>query len=1054
MARHPVEELLPRFSLGRPVAVLVLLASIVVVGLVSTMSIPLELVPSGFSNPFLMVRVPWRDAPPREVLDKIVIPLEDQLSTVRGLDTMSSMATSGFARVFLNFKPGTDMDVAYREVRDRIQRARPGLPPDADRIYIRKEDEASIPVYVLGLAIDPGVTDPWNLVQNEVMLRLERIDGVASVDARGLQEKEILIELDRARTDAAGLNIYTVAQQLRRDNFTMSSGEVYWGGSKLLLRSMARYTNLDELRNRIIAPNVRLSDIATISYKEPDQRWVVRVNSKPAVALNILKEGQANALAVCDRINAEVAKMQSNPSLQLIEMAPLFDQGKVIRESLDTLLQSGKIGALFAIGILFFFLRRVRLTLIITLSIPLSILIAITVMYFAGETLNVLSLLGLMISVGLLVDNAVVVAENIHRLHTEGLPRRRAAIQGAAEIALAVTMATLTTIIVFLPVSLVKGQAQFFLLRLSIPISVSLLGSLAVAGIVVPLGVYLTLGGGGRGAGKPWPPWERFTAAVGWLYEQSFERLNRAYNRILRVFLAHRLDLVVLLALVLAATAGVAFHKVKIVETQEEERSGFDLSVRLPQATTLDEAKVFFRGLEKILEAHKADLDLSGYFVFHVATHGRIQGWFNNPRTKPKLTPRMATERLLELLPKKPGVRYLTGQQSERRSQAKRSQYTVTLYGQDPDRLEDAAKGVEELLVKVPGVLGLQSSGDPAPNELELLVNRQRVQELGVNPSVIAGLVGFSLRGQQLRYYRTAEREIPVRLRFREADRETLAQLRSFLVPAADGSFVGLDTLTSIRFGQGARYIRRQDKRIARNITLELEEGREREARKNLQRVVSRLQLPEGITANAPPPGAGNEDIDALKFAGLLSVAFVYLLMGFLFESFILPLSVILTIPLAFIGVGWIHYIYGLDIDFLGVVGGVLLIGVVVNNGIVLIDAVNQLRHEGMERSRAILTAAKRRFRPIMMTALTTIFGLIPVTFAGTSSIGLSYTSFGLTLIGGLTTATLLTLLVVPIFYTLFDDARQAAAATVHRALHGAKVAGPGRSHPHTGPLE
>ncbi|HHQ48258.1 MAG TPA: efflux RND transporter permease subunit, partial [Acidobacteria bacterium] len=508
--------------------------------------------------------------------------------------------------------------------------------------------------------------------------------------------------------------------------------------------------------------------------------------------------------------------------LQLIEMAPIFDQGKVIRESLDTLLQSGKIGALFAIAVLFFFLRRVRLTLIITLSIPLSILIAITVMYFAGETLNVLSLLGLMISVGLLVDNAVVVAENIHRLHSEGLPRRRAAIQGAAEIALAVTMATLTTIIVFLPVSLVKGQAQFFLLRLSIPISVSLLGSLAVAGIVVPLGVYLTLGGGGRGARTPWPPWERFTGAIAWLYDQSFGRLNEAYNRLLGVFLCHRLDLVVLLALVLAATAGIAFHKVKIVETQEEERSGFDVSVRLPQATTLDEAKVFFRSLEKIVAAHKAELDLSGYFVFHVATHGRIQGWFNNPRTKPKLTPRMATERLLELLPKKPGVTYLTGQQSERKSQSRRSQYTVTLYGQDPDRLEEAAKGVEELLVKVPGVLGLQSSGEPAPNELELVVDRQRAQELGVNPSVIAGLVGFSLRGQQLRYYRTKDREIPVRVRFREADRETLAQLRSFLVPAGEG-FVSLDTLTSIRFGRGAKYIRRQDKRIARTITLELE---------------------------------------------------------------------------------------------------------------------------------------------------------------------------------------------------------------------------------------
>jgi len=1035
MSRRPVEEFFPRFSLGRPVAVLVLLASIGVVGLIAAISIPLELVPSGFSNPFLMVRVPWREAPPREVLEKIVIPLEDELSTVRGLDRMSSTASSGFARIFLNFKAGSDMDVAYREVRDRVERARASLPADADRIYIRKEDESGIPVYVLGLAVDPDISDPWELVRNEVMLRLERIDGVASVDARGLEEKEILIELDRARTEAAGLNIYTVSQQLRRDNFTMSSGEVYSGGSKLLLRSVARYGSLDVLRKRIIANDVRLGDIAVIRYSVPEQRWIVRVNSRPAVALNILKEGQSNALEVCRRINAEVTRMQSSPRLQPIEMAPIFDQGKVIHESLDTLLKSGKIGAVFAVIVLFFFLRRLRLTLVITLSIPLSILIAITVMYFAGESLNILSLLGLMISVGLLVDNSVVVAENIHRLRGTGLPRRRAAVRGAAEVALAVTMATLTTIIVFLPVSLVEGQAQFFLLRLSIPISVSLLGSLAVAGIVIPLGVYLTLGADERKDANRWPSWERLKGVVSLAYDQSFGRLNEVYARLLVFFLHHRLDLVILVGLALAATGGVAFHKVKVVDIQEEERSGFNLGVRLPRATTLDEARVFFEKCESIVDSHKEELDLSGYFVFHTATHGTLQGWFNNPRTRPELTPRMVTKRLLEFLPEKAGVRYLTGQQSEQESRKVPSRYTLTLYGENPDRLEEAAESVGELLTRVPGVLGLQSSGDPAPDELELVINRKRARELDVNPSVIAGLVGFSLRGQQLQYYRTENREIPVRVRFRKSDRESLAQLRSFLVPTGTEGFVGLDSLISTRLGHGARFIHRRDKRIGRFITVELEEGKEDGARDGLRALVSRLQLPEGISITAPDPEKTDEDIDALKFAGLLSVAFIYLLMGFLFESFILPLSVILTIPSAFIGVGWIHFFFGLDMDFLGVVGGVLLVGVVVNNGIVLIDAVSQLRRDGMERRTAVLTGTRRRFRPIMMTALTTIFGLIPVTFAGTSSIGLSYTSFGLTLIGGLTTATLLTLLVVPVFYTLIDDARETMSGVVKNAL-------------------
>lgn len=1032
MPRHPVPELLPRFSLKRRVTVAVGVLSLVVLGIVAGLNIPIELIPSGFSNPFLVVRVPWRDAPAREVLDKIVVPLEDELSTVRNLDSVRSMATTGFARVFLSFKPGTDMDMAYREVRDRVQRARASLPDDADRIYIRKEDESGIPVVVLGLALDPSLTDPYDLVQNEVVMRLERLDGVASVDTQGMPEKEILIELDRRKVEAAGLNIYQIAQQLRRDNFTLSSGEVYEGGRKLLLRSVARYHTVEELRRRLVASNVRIGDVAAISYREPERNWSVRVDGKPAVAVLVLKEGQANSLEVARRIRREVERMQSDPRLAGVDMAPIFDQGQVIQESLDTLFSSGKIGGLCAIAVLFFFLRRFRMTLIITLAIPLSILAALVVMFFWGETLNVLSLLGLMISVGLLVDNAVVVAENIHRLHGEGLPRRQATIRGTAEIALAITMATLTTIIVFLPVSLVRGQAQFFLLRLSIPVSVSLAASLLVAGIVVPLAVYLTLGREGR-AVTPWPPWRAFQAGLGNAYSLTFEPLNRLYGRLLGLFLRRRLELVLLLAAIIALTGGVAFRHVKVVETQEEEAGSVDVMVRLPNTTTFEEAEAYFKECETVVASLKKELDFSGSMVFHRSTFGRIQAWFNNPRTNKKITPRIASQRLLDALPERPGVEFYAGQESESAPQRNRSEFRIALYGEDPDRLEQAAKGVEEMLVKVPGVLGLQSSGEPPPSELELQVDRRRAQELEVNPAVIAGLVGYALRGQQLPYFRRGGREIPVRVLFQESDRTSLSELRAFRVPTGEGGVVPLDALTTVRFSQGAQRIRRENKRIARLITLELEEGREREARRNLMRVVSRLELPEGITVGGEPTSTGpDEDVQALQLAALLSVVFVYLLMGFLFESFILPLSVILTIPLAGIGVAWIHLAAGLDIDVLGMVGAVLLVGIVVNNGIVLIDAVNQLRAEGTPRREAILLAARRRFRPIMMTALTTIFGLIPVALTGRTSIGLSYSSFGLTLIGGLTTATFLTLLVVPVFYTLFDDTRAALLATLH----------------------
>ena len=1039
---HHLEEALPRFSLQRRIAVLVLFASIVVVGTVATLGIPLELIPSGFSPPFLAVNVPWSDAPAQEVLDEILLPLEEELSTLPGLDQLHSFATTGFGQCFMQFKSGTDMSVAYREVRDRVERARPRLPDDADRIYFRKHDDAAIPVYVLGLAVSPEITDPYHLIENEIRVRLQRIDGVAAVEIDGLMQKEIFIELDRQRAESAGLDIYALAQDLRRDNFTMASGDVRHGERKLLLRSVARYRDLDSVRQIRVAPRTRLGDVARISYRQPEQDWRIRANSRPAVAMVVFKEGQANTLQVAREVRREVDRFERIPRLQGIQMVALFDQGRVILESLDTLLESGRIGALFAAVVLFFFLRRLRMTVIITLAIPLSLLIALTVMYFGGESLNILTLLGLMISVGLLVDNSVVVAENIHRLHREGRPRRDAAIQGCGEIALAITTATLTTVIVFLPVSLVEGEAQFFLLRLSLPISVALLASLVVAGVFVPLSVYLTLRDGAEVPGAGRRRYERFVAALGRAYDATLGRLNHAYTRLLAVFLHHRLDLTIGLVALFALTGATAFREVKITDSQEEERSGFRIEVRLPEDTTLEEAEALFLECERIVEESHEELGLSGWFVFHRPTFGRVEGWFANPRTT-DLSPREVTERVLDSFPKKPGVRYYSGEEQDQQEEGEHV-HVVALYGEDAELLEATAEGLEPLFAQLDGVLGVRASGDPAPNELGLRVDRRRAQQQGVNPEVLAGVVGYALRGQTLNRFRTEGRDVPVRIQFLEEDRETLAQLRDFYVPARDGGFVSLASVTDVSRLAGSQRIYRRNKQMARNITLELEEGTEEAARGRIAALERQLDLPEGVRFGAPRSRRSNdEDVAALQFAATLSVVFIYLLMGFLFESFILPLSIISTIPLAGIGVVWIHYATGYDVDFLGLVGIVLLIGVVVNNGIVLIDYVNRLRERGVARTAALLQAAERRFRPIMMTALTTICGMVPVTLSGATSIGMSYTSFGLTLIGGLTTATLLTLLVVPVFYTFFDDARDATSAALRRALQAPARPGP-----------
>lgn len=1032
---------LTEWALRRRISVLVLLMSIVVVGIVASTGIPVELFPRGFTSQSLFVGVPWQNAPTAEVLDKITLPLEEELSTVHGLDRINSFTTLGFARVFLRFKQGTDMDVAYREVRDRTQRARARFPEDADRIYIRKDDASGIPVCVIGLAVDPSLTDKYNLIKYEVIKRLERIDGVANVSADGLEEKEILIELDRKKAEGHGLNIYQLALTLGSDNFTMASGNVRDSGKKFLLRSLANYKSLEDLENRPVTPTLRLKDIARIKFEEPEKRYSVRVNSRPAVAAVVFKAGEANTVEVSHRIQKAFEEMKQNPRLAGTFMEILFNQGEVIEDSLANLVHGGVVGGVLAAIVLFIFLRRIRLTGIITLSIPLSMLMALTAMYFAGETLNILTLLALMIAVGMVVDNSIVVAENIQRMHKDGMPRREACIKGAGEIALAITLGTLTSIVVFVPVSLVEGEGQFFLVRLALPISVSLLASLLVALVFVPLAVYLTLPSNEQRKQHAALRWshEKMNTVMRRFYDYTFERINRLYCRALEFFLKRRLDFVLVMIALFALTYFVPFKKIEVVEQQEEDRTSFQIGVEFASEYSFEDVGDYFTEAEKLLEKKKDEYGLKGYFAFYRRQFGRVEGWFDDTKKRP-FSAKQVGEKLVKELPKRPGIKLHFGRDNQEDGKNQEI-FEFKLEGDDAQILDEVATRIEPMIQRVDGVIGIRSGEDPAPSEMALVVDRDRANASDVNPEVIAGLVGYALRGSSLPKYNQEGREIPVRIRFQERDRESLTDLSSFQIPAGTNGAIPLSALISPKVLNTPKSIWRSDKRISRTLTVELKKEGAKETRDHLMALRQQISLPEGVSFNETRVMTKNEEIASLMFAAELSIIFIYLLMGFLFESFVLPLSIICTIPLGGIGVAWIHYLTGKDMDFLGIVGGILLIGVVVNNGIVLIDYVIRLRADGMERAQALVTASARRFRPIAMTALTTIIGMVPLTVSPPSRLGISYKSFGLTLIGGMTTATILTLLVVPIFYTFFDDARAAFARILKRALQSKTTA-------------
>ena len=727
-----LSNMLTTFSLNRRITVLVLFCTILVVGVIATLGIPLELIPRGFESDSIRVTVPWRNSPAREVLDKITIPLEDELSTVKGLDSVRSRTDANGASVNLVFKQGIDMDVAYRETRDRVERARVLFPDDADRVFLSKEDTSGVPVAVIGVAVDASLADPYNLIQKQIVFPFKRLEGIASVNVDGLEEKEILIEADREMLEAHGLNIYQLSQDLGGDNFTLASGHVREGSKKFLLRSMARYHSLEQLENRIVAENLRLKDVAKIKYEEPEKDYSVRVNSKDAYALVLLKEGEANTVDVSRRIKETFDAMKDNPRLSGVETALLFNQGDLIQESLENLLSSGRIGIGLAMIVLLFFLRRFRITGIIALSIPLSLVMALIVMFFAGETLNILTLLGLVICIGLLVDNSVVVAENIHRWYQSGMSKRDACIRGAGEIALAITMATLTTVIVFLPVSLVEGQAQFFLLRLSIPISVSLVASLLVALVFIPLSTYLTLSEKDMNYRSSLfkTVHLKLNAVLRRGYELTLSPVNHAYNRLLAFFLKHRLDMLLVLVLTLAAT-GAIVEKVGFTTSDEESSNRFNIDVSLPRGYSFEESRELFRSIEAVLESNKEELNLTFYFIFHRTRFGRVQGTFDRKKM-PDADVKQIVKELSAQLPEKPGVKYYLGDENESEDDSKDDVFTLVIYGDDLDQLDRTADELESVLTRVPGVLGAKKNVELPPNEMALQVDRDRAQQVGV----------------------------------------------------------------------------------------------------------------------------------------------------------------------------------------------------------------------------------------------------------------------------------------------------------------------------------
>jgi HAE1 family hydrophobic/amphiphilic exporter-1 len=757
-----------------------------------------------------------------------------------------------------------------------------------------------------------------------------------------------------------------------------------------------------------VGNGVVLEDVAQVILARPASTTIHRVNGLEAASLEIYKESGANTVAVAERVRSGLESLGARPSLEGYKFLRFFDQGELIQESVDNLKNTAVQGGFLAVLVLFLFLRRGRVTLLIAMSIPMSLLMTVIVMYFRGDSINLLSMMGLMLSVGMVVDNSIVVVESIYRRRELGDDPATAAVRGTSEVALAILAATSTTVVVFLPLILMTDDAgfAFYMSKLGLPVCFALGASLIVALVFVPLGTVVLAPGDPAGPSR----------VVAWVTERYASALSWVLRR--------RIDAVLL---VLVATASMAYPMNHLKESDQAQGgiTDFVVGMRFPASFTSSEVDTALTQVEAVLlEKQEA------WRIRAVRTRrwgGSRRGFvmaFLEKRERGDIDRDAMTEQLPDLLPEQAGVETWMGW---RKGEGSGNSIELRLNGDDSATLVEIADEVAVRLRGVPGVLGVASdAGDEdATDELQVIVDRSRAARYGVSPTALAQTVSFGFRGAGMRPVLFEGKEFMVQAGFRVEDRADARKLENFGVWSPTSGQVALGTVADLEYAKGLPVIRRRDRKTSIDLSIDLQTEDLGEAREAITAALSSVSLPRGYSYGFGDRFRELEEQDrARTFALLMSIAYVFLLMGMLFESSWLPLSVIFSIPFAFLGVYWLLFLTGTTFEMMAGIGLVILVGIVVNNAIVLVDRVQQNRAGGMERTDAILDAGRERFRPIVMTAATTIVGLLPMAVGKAGLIGIPYYPLGRAVIGGLLASTVLSLVIVPLAYSILDDLR------------------------------
>jgi len=1020
---------LTHVAIRRPVTTVMFFVSLVVVGAIASRLLPLEQWPD-VDVPFIFVQVPYPGSSPEEVERLIVRPLEEVLATMSGIQEMTSRSRSNEGNIFLEFEWGTDITIKSVTAREKIDGVREQLPDDIQRINIFKFSTADSPVLTLRVSSNRDLSDAYDLLDRNVKRPLERLDGVSRVQLYGVDPKEVRIDLLPDRITAHRVNLGELAETLRQANFSVSAGLITAADQRLHVKPIGEFQTIEEIRDLVINQRgLRLGDVAEIVYGTPKRTYGRHLDQSYAVGVDVYKERGANLVAVAERAYAEVDKMADNPLLDGITLFSLDDQAESVRASLRDLGYAGLIGAMLSIMVLYFFIRNLPTTLVVTLSVPISLMITLGFMYFLGISLNILSMMGLMLAVGMLVDNAVVVTENIFReraLHP-GNPAKASAV-AVDQVAMAVTAGTLTTIIVFVPnIFGEQNNITIFLSHVAVAIVISLLASLLIAQTMIPLLV----------SRLPSPkPRDK---------KNLIDRLKDRYVRALGWMIQHKWAAT---AIMFASLFSVAIP-MGVVDTDmfppdDTDRRLF-LRYNIEGEHPLGKVEEQVDRIENFLYGHQEEFDIVAVYSYFDLGRAESTILLTDASDATKSVKEIK-DLIREGVPKIAIGKPSFDQQRQGQGQGESDgSIRIQLEGESSEQLVELSSDIVRILESIEGLVEVKSEATQGDQEIQVRVDRKRARQYGLDPSFVAQTVATAMRGVQLTQFRAADRETPMRLRFKDSENMTMEQLRNLSLQRDDGTQIPLAALADLEVARGPVQIQRTNRVTAVGITANVDDMTVEEAKEAIGNVMEQVQLPAGVTWSYGRNFQFEDETGRLMMQNtLLAVACIYLVMAAVFESVLIPLGIIFSIIFSIVGVFWFFMMTGTTFSLMASIGILILIGVVVNNGIVLIDHINQLRRGGMLRNQAILQGGRDRLRPILMTVGTTVLGLVPLA-VGTTKLGgggPAYFPMARAIIGGLIFSTVMSLLFLPTIYVMFDDAKRWAGGRLTFGRNGRQKAG------------